>query len=194
MNSSGFPFSCFLWLLSRSLSNLHLLWAFNYTWRAKECGFWRKKKLHLNSSSATKSHGVEPSLVIFSACPLLPSSVPGAWPPKAQQQAALLLGCQLGLPTQRHEMEPEEEKNYNGGHCFPLLLASRSGGGYVPLAHSSCSCGYLIFSGSSVRGVQITPFSPRVPAWCLSTQTDSPNAAHHPVYSSFCRDWQMRQL
>ena len=28
MNSSGFPFSCFLWLLSRSLSNLHLLWAF----------------------------------------------------------------------------------------------------------------------------------------------------------------------
>ena len=145
------------------------------------CGFWRKKKFHLNSSSATKSHGVEPSLAIFSACPLLPSSVPGAWPPKAQQQAVLLLGCRLGLPTQRHEMEPEEEKNYSGGHLFPPLLASHSGGGYVPLAHNSCSCGYLIFSGSSVRGLQITPFSPRVPAWCLSTHTDSPNAAHHPV-------------
>ena len=61
------------------------------------CGFWRKKKFHLNSSSATKSHGVEPSLAIFSACPLLPSSVPGAWPPKSSAAGCLAPGLPVGF-------------------------------------------------------------------------------------------------
>ena len=153
MNSSGFPFSCFLWLLSRSLSNLHLLWAFIIHGGQKSVVFGGRK-------SFTWTLALLPSPMVWNHlwwffllapfCPPLclepdlqkPSSrLPCSW---AASWVCPLRGMRWSLKKKRTTMV---------GICFPPLLASRSGGGYVPLAHNSCSCGYLIFSGSSVRGV-----------------------------------------
>lgn len=140
----------------------------NYTWRT-ECSFWRKKKLHLNSALLL-SPTVWNHLWWFFLFlpPFLPFSV--LLEPELLELSTRLpcTWASVGLPTQRHETEPERKQKMVGICLHPCSLPAVLVVA-IFLSLTTPVSVVISFSGSGVHGVQITPFSPCVPAWCLTT-------------------------